>query len=234
MQALKRLTRKMGLVCACAVVVLWTGGCVVHRGKDFGSYLGTGEQTKITQVYNVEKAPHPNSKQTIVLLPLLGNMTASFSTNFQAMLVHEAQRYFEPRIVMIRPGDMLAEYAGEENIAPNPGFIYFNEVSHLGKLLGVDYILIVWVRNVRIYTPQDINLYFAMVDVQTGKILGEMDAHFHAADQRVLIALEDYLQSRRARPFSRQQLDVMLQSPREYQLFVASECNRAFAEKLWP
>ncbi len=223
---------RCGLVCATLISVL--AGCVLQRGVDFGSPLGAPEDIRAIRLYNVNTNLFLTEQQAVLMLPPLGNVTPELRDALQQRLLEAAQNYFTARVVGVSPYGKLAAYINEKNLVPEKGFFNFGEISFLGQLMQGDYIICVWVQAVRQYPPQNVALYMAIVESATSEVVAQLDANMDASEQEVLVSLADYLQRRRARPFSRADLDVMLQSPSEYQAFVASECFRVLTYKFSP
>ena len=240
MHTARRWSRVGGL----SALVLMTGlsGCVLQRGVDFGSRAGRAENIPVIRVYNVGPEAWPDQTQTILLLPPLGNAIPKYRESLQLDLQEELQKYFNARVVGVSARGKMEEYVAEKNLAPESGFFDFEEVKRLGALMQADYVVCTWVQEIRPYPPQILSLYMTILDVQRGDLLIELDATFNAAEQKVVVALEDYLQRRRARTYDRNSLDMMLQSPNDFHLFAVSECCRAMAlelvpqpeTKLWP
>ncbi len=217
-----------------AVLLLLTGGCIARRGKDFGSYVGRAEDIPIIRVFNVESDIYPTPKQTILLLPPLGPISPKMRDSLQLDFQEEFQKYFNARVVTISAKGSMAEYVTEKNLAPESGFFDYDEVLRLGSLMQSDFVVCIWVQELRPYPPQTLALYLAIMDVNGNHLIAELDARFNAAEQKVNIALQDYLQRRVARKFDRGSLDMMLRSPAEFHLFATAECSRALAQELIP
>ncbi len=216
--------------------VLATGlcGCVLQRGVDFGSRAGRAENIPVIRVYNVVPGSWPDQTQTVLLLPPLGQAIPKYRESLQLDIQEEFQKYFNARVVSVGARGKMEEYVSEKNLLPESGFFDFEEIKRLGALMQADYVVCTWIQEVRPYPPQILSLYITMLDVQGGNLLIELDATFNAAEQKVVVALEDYLQRRRARTYDRNSLDVMLQSPSDFHLFAISECCRAMALELAP
>ncbi len=215
-------------------ILPWWCGCVLQRGVDFGSRAGRAEDIPIIRVYNVEPESWPARNQTILLLPPLGAVTQEYRDSLQRDLQEEFQKYFNARVSDISPKGKMEEYVSGKNLAPESGFFDFEEIKRLGTLMQADYVGCTWVQEIRPYPPQILSLYITILDVSRGVLLAELDATFNASEQKVVVALEDYLQRRRSRSFDLNSLNFMLQSPSEFHLFAVSECCRAMAMELAP
>lgn len=217
-----------------AIMLIVSSGCIARRGADFGSYVGRGENIPIIRIFNVEQNSYPTSKQTILLLPPLGDITSKFQNSIQHDLQEEFQTYFNARITSISPQGSMAEYVTEQNLAPENGFFDYDEILRLGKLMQADFVICTWIQELRPYPPQLLALSMAVMDVNKNRLTAELDARFNASEQKVVIAMQDYLQRRIARKFDRASLDMMLSSPAAFHVFAMAETCRALALELIP
>ncbi|NCD35010.1 MAG: hypothetical protein EOL87_16530 [Spartobacteria bacterium] len=225
-------TQRTGQSVVMMAVMLLATGCVLKRGDDFGSYVGRSETVPIIRVYNVSAGKAPPASTTVMILPPLGDIKSPYSESLQQDIQEELQKYLNARVVTASPKGKLSEYVTEENLAPESGFFDFGEIARLGSLLGVDYMFCTWVSDWRPYPPQTLSLYLVLLETKNGSVLAELDAVFEASEQRVHVALENYLQRRVSRPYDKQNFNVLLESPTAYRHFVVAECCRAMAFEL--
>lgn len=195
--------------------------------------MGRAENIPLIRVYNVGDQGAPTSRDTILILPPLGH-AGMYQSKLLSSFQEEFQKYFNARVVSVSGEGRMGEYVNQQNLVPEDGFFDFEEIKRFGSIMQSEYVACIWVQEVRAYPPQVLSLYMTILDVNAGSLLIELDATFNASDQKVVVALQDYLQRRRARRFDRQNLDVMLQSPTEFHQFVAAECSRAMAQELSP
>ncbi|MDD2235983.1 MAG: hypothetical protein PHP44_00420 [Kiritimatiellae bacterium] len=226
--------RSVAVLLPAWVLAAGLSGCVLQRGVDFGSRAGRAENIPVIRVYNVMNEAWPDQTQTVLLLPPLGQVTPKYRESLQLDLQEEFQKYFNSRVVSVGARGKMEEYVAEKNLVPESGFFDFEEIKRLGELMQTDYVVCTWIQEVRPYPPQSLSLYITILDVTRGDLLIELDATFNAAEQKVVVALENYLQRRRARTYDRNSLDMMLQSPSDFHLFAISECCRAMALELAP
>ena len=217
-----------------AGILIVTSGCIAQRGRDFGSFAGRPEDIPVIRVYNVQEGNYPGPSQTMLLLPPLGEISPAFRDSLQLDIQEEFQNYFNARITSINAEGKMAEYVAAKNLAPEAGFFDFAEIGRLCELMQTEYAICTWVQELRPYPPQVLTVYMTILDVKQKKLIAELDATFNASEQKVVIALQDYLQRRRARKFNRSNLDFMLQSPSEFQRFAISECCHTLALELAP
>jgi hypothetical protein len=207
-------------------------GCVAQHGRDFGHWAGAADYVPLIRITMADDKKALTANDTILLIPPLGAMDQKTKEAFQQDLLREAQRFLRPRVVGVKLNGDLTKYVTEENLSPTPGIIDGQEAARLGRLMNASHVLCVWVSRSRVYPPQDLTAYFVLVNSETGRVVGEMNANFNAEEQRVVVALAEYLQSRRAREYDRTSLEIMLRSPAEYRGFVASHCIRAVAKEM--
>jgi len=221
------------LIAVLYVGAMFLSGCAVYRGKDFGHWAGRAENRRLTYIYNQKQTHIPTNGEFVMILPPLGNIPKESCRPFQACLQKEAQQNTPARVGMLSVDRHLEEYVHEKNLVPDPGQFDFQEVGRLGRLMGASHVVCVWVNRSQLATPQDMSLYFAVVESEAGRVVIEMNGDFDASEQEVVMALNDYLQGCRALEFDAAHLDFILKSPSEYQAFVAHECMQALTAGLW-
>ncbi len=222
----------LSVVIFCCLIFLIS--CVTRRGIDFGHWAGSAENVPLIHVYNLTRNPPLVPSNIIAVLPPLGVLPEEDRDGFHQAFLREAQHYFRAQVIAVKKEGVFVNYLEEKNLAPHPAILDFAEIARLGKLLGAKYMLCSYVREVKQYPPQNYAIYFAMIATDNGNSVCEMDAHFNAMEQRVEVALGEYLQSRRARPYDRTNLEIMLRSPMEYRAFVLAMSCKAMAEAVWP
>ncbi len=223
------------------MAALWVGiagalvlsGCAVYRGVDFGHWAGRPEDRSLTQVYDVKPVRHPKPGEFILVLPPMGAMEETYRPVLHTRVYVEAQQNIPARVNMLQLDRRLAEYVNEKNMVPVPGQFDFQEVGRVGRLLGASHVICIWVNKAIFTAPQNLDLYFAVVESEEGAVVAQMSAQFDASEQKVVMALNDYLQAYRAREFDRPNLDFIQRSPSEYMAFVANRSMNALESALW-
>lgn len=208
-------------------------GCVVRRGVDFGHWARPGEQIDTVRIFGPAEEDRLSGNERILLLPPMGKMTRKNMDAIRVSLYHAMRHRFPAEISYAKKDGRLAEYLAEDNLLLFDGTFNFQESGRLGRLLGASHVLCVRVCKLRPYPPQVLSLRFALVETESCQAVAEMSAIFDASEQQVVTQLGDYMQSRRARKFNQQNLDIMLRSPSEYTAFVMDRCLYAFADKVW-
>lgn len=212
----------------CAVLA---SGCVAKRGVDFGHWARTGERINLIRVFKSVDIKPFSGEETILVLPAIGSdMQPEARERLRRTLQDELRYYFSARIVGLDSKGPLGEYLQESDLKLAGDFSDMQEMGRIGTLVGASHVLYVQVRGYRPYPPQLLNLCLTLVETSTLKPAVELNASFDAGEQQVVLALGDYLQSRRARHYDTQNLDIMLNSPGEYSDFVSSACGRALAD----
>jgi hypothetical protein len=208
-------------------------GCAVYRGVDFGHWAGRAEDRALTQVYDVKPIRLPQSGESILVLPPMGKMDETYRSVLHTRVFVEAQQNIPARVNMLQIDRRLAEYVNEKNMVPVAGQFDFQEVGRVGRLLGASHVICIWVNKAIFNAPQNLDLYFAVVESEEGTVVAQMSAQFDASEQKVVIALNDYLQAYRAREFDRPNLDFIQRSPNEYIAFVANRSMNVLESALW-
>ena len=209
-------------------------GCVVKRGITFGHWAGTGEKISLIRVYNLDSSLLPPRDAKIVVLPPLSQLPDIPRQEFKQILLKSLRNQVPVPIFEVDPEGPLSDYVREDNLAPTMGVFDFQEAARLGRLLGASHVLCTRVQNFRLHPPQVLAVYVGLVEATSGKVVMEMEGSYDASEQQVVMAMDDYLQSRRARGYDKTNLEIMMRSPIEFQTFVCTQCSKALAETLWP
>ena len=203
------------------------------RGIDFGHWTGRGERQILTHVYNLQQTIAPSNGQFVLILAPMGVMQEEYRALLHANIIKEARQNTPGQVIKLEMNENISEYVSEKNLLSMPGLFDFQEVGRVGRLFGASHVICVWVNKARFTAPQDLDLYFAVVESSQGRVVAEMNGQFDASGQTVSLALNDYLQSCRSREFDRPNLELIEKSPAEYQAFVAHECMKALMALLW-
>lgn len=221
-------------LCMAVFAILLLPGCVVQRGIDFGHWAQTGQKIPLTR-FIIPAQPQSRTPLTkIALLPTIGKLPSSSLETIDTHMLQEAQLAFQTPVIMIDRNGKMAQYVTLKNLIPMGDIWNNREIARLGQLMGVSHVLCWRVRNWRQYQPQNMIIDFILVETTYGAMEMEMLAAFDAREQQVIIALDQYLRNRSARKYDRQNLDIILRSPKEYCGFIATECMWGMSEKLWP
>ncbi len=217
---------------AAACVLMVAGGCVAKRGVTFGHWAMRSERINTVRIFVPESGAGFSGDEKLLLLPPLGDMPVDNVAQLQKHIHQEMLNYFRAPVYTISPDGRMKEYLDADNLLLHSGQFDIEEVSRLGELLGVSHVLCVLVRQFRPYPPQVLALSLVMVKTETREVAAEMDATFDASQQEVILAADQYLQTRLAREYSAQNLDILLRSPTQYSGFVSAYCCRILAQVL--
>lgn len=215
------------------LLLICSSGCVAARGKDFGHWARTAEKIRLVHIYNFKEQNSLNDKETILLLPPVGRMPGNNLKDLQSNMYQEMRNYFPVSVFTTTSEKIQTDYMTDDNLYLTGDKFNPGEVGRLGKLMGASQVICTHVRDFRPYLPQVLALYIVVVNTVSGEITAEINATFDSAEQQVILAAGEYMQSRRARKFDSQSLDILLRSPTEYSAFVSAQCASEMKEKLW-
>ncbi len=208
-------------------------GCVLQRGIDFGHWAQSGEDIPLIRFVEPLGAPGNAPLKKVALLPVLGGLAPEYLAMLDDHLLQESKFHFRVPLLTIDRQGKLGEYVTQANMLPMGDVWNTREAARLGQLVGVSHVLCSRVRSWQPYQPQQLVMDFALVETAFGATVLEMNAMFDARSQTTLLALDKYLRNRSARPYNRQNLDIILRSPAEYSGFVTAQCMGLLAEKIW-
>jgi len=215
----------LGLLILCVTLP----GCLASKGVTFGHWARTAEKVNLVRVMTQADAPEFMPDQIILILPPIGRIPDDNRMTLYNNICREAGNYLPGRIVKLNEDERLREYLSADNIAGMSDSFNTHEIAKLGYLFSADHVIATYISEFRPYHPQIINIHMAVVQTEKNRAVVELTAFLDAGEQQVLLAMSDYLQSRRARKFDFQNLDIMLNSPAEYGSFAATLCLKAIA-----
>lgn len=204
-------------------------GCVAKHGVDFGHWALTPERR---QLVRFRAAPDAFLKldSTIAVLPVIGEMPSDNAERFRTQLVLNLQDHLP--LNMITPAGEVAEspLLKKENLV-DAGTPRLTEIAGAGKIMEASDVLCIFITEFNPYPPQKIYFQAWLVRTSDASLSGTFSGAFDAAEQQTVIALAEYMQSRRARKYDDNNLDIMLQSPSEFSDFVCSYAARHMARQ---
>jgi hypothetical protein len=226
----RRLCQSLILLSSVALLA----GCVSKRGIDFGHWALQGEHINTIRIFESESRKNLTGKERVLLLPVMDGDAKESRAILQAQFFRSMKTYLPVRVVLAEENNAYTSYLQEDNLIAPDGQFDVSEAGRIGKLHGATHVLCVGIREWQQYPPQTLALTITMIDCASQQVILAMDATFDASEQQVVMALGDHLQRRKAMKYSDHSLDTLLRSPTKYAMFVASQCNRAIAAKLWP
>ncbi len=214
------------------LVIPILSGCVVQKGIDFGHWAKTAERIKLVKIFAPQNASKMSGQEQILFVPVLGTMPEELKPIINDNFYQEIRNYVPARTFTVSDDSANAEYLSKKNLIGTGDMINTTEIARLGSIFEATDVLVIFIRNLRPYPPQVLSFQLVMVNTASTEIRLKIDGTFDASEQQVVLALADHMQSRRARKFDAQNLDVMLQSPKEFSSFVASYTSHALAREL--
>ncbi len=205
-------------------------GCVAKRGVDFGHWSRTPERIEPIRVMRTDRdAAFSVGDRLLVLTPVGKAAPPDARQGLLNNMIREIQ-HATPLHPFSLDSAVPARYWREDNIADAGGRFDLDEIVRLGALFNAPYALCVHVNAWRPYPPQVLALRMTLVDIAAGEPLAELNGSFHAEEQQVVVAMDDWLQARRARKYDAHNLDILLRSPAEYSAFVSARCVQRLFE----
>ncbi len=229
------LLRSMRALALFALLPALLSGCVLMRGRDFGSWAQPGE--KIDLVHFIipsssgEKQMVPGA--CIAMIPIFGDMPQPYLDQLNRNLLNEAKVYFQVNTVDVDRYGRFESYIKPENLMPVDGTFNTSEIARIGQILGVPYVLCARLASYRMHPPQQLVMHFTLVDTSTFTTWLEMKTSYDATEQAVLVLADRYLRARIGRPYNKTNLDILLRSPAQYSSFAAAHAMASMAEAIW-
>ena len=222
--------RLAALLAALPVIL---AGCVLVRGRDFGSWAQSGEKIDLVHLIGpiTDKRMEPNAR--IAMIPIFGDMPQPYLDQLNRNLLNEAKIYFQVNTIDVDRYGRFESYIRKENLMPVDGVFNASEIGRLGRILGVPYVLCARLVSYRLHPPQELAMHFILVDTSTFSAWFEMKASYDASEQAVLILADRYLRSRVGKPYNQTNLDILLRSPSQYSSFVSAHAMGSMAEAIW-
>lgn len=216
-----------------AMMPLLLNGCVLMRGRDFGSWAQPGEKIDLVHFIGpvTDQRMEPNAH--IAVVPIIGDMPQPYLDQLNRHLLSEAKIYFKVNTIDIDRYGKFQSYISKENILPVDGSFNTSEIARLGRILGVPYVLCARLTSYRLHPPQELTMHFTLVDTSTFAAWFEMKASYDASEQAILILADRFLRSRMGKAYNKTNLDILLRSPSQYSSFTAAHAMASMAEAIW-
>jgi hypothetical protein len=199
-------------------------GCSTWGNKrDF-----SGQSSRPTDHFRVqflvpeEIAQRPIAVGSLLLLEPVGMVDAKQSQTLMMAIWQELQQLLPGLVRSPRQGGPFAPYTSGANLTMDDGRLNEAELERIGRLAGASHLLIARVISYRPYHPQSLIMEWILLDVAQRRAVLVMAGALDATEQKVLMAAENYVRSRRSDPSASSGLDVMLRSPREFCRFGAA------------
>lgn len=204
-------------------LMLNLAGCVAFRGSDFGHWARLADYIPLIQA-RLPSGPSTNAVHNVLLLTPLGGGSESERKIIGETLYQELRTRLGPTSLALDDKDPVNRYVNSANLLDGDT-PRTDEIVRLGSMAGASHVVCMTVRDWHPYPPQRLNARLFIVDVSARSLAVEVDACLDAAEQQVVMALGEYLQERRAMPFEKYSLQIILQSPSEFLRFATSVCS---------
>ncbi len=215
------------LVIAC-LTGLMTSGC---RTKRIAPLNVSTKQHSPVRMHIYEKLD-PEQISQLLILPPLGIDNPEERTRFHRTLYRAAQRRFKAPVKLVITDSAYAPYVEKDNLLLNDGTINLEEISIIGKLMNTSYVICPYVRELKPYHPQRIDIRLVVVNTDKGSIAAEISGVFDAQDNDVIDYFMKYGESHKNKTESKDDLSFKIKSPAAFQAFVADMCTSVMVDKL--
>ena len=215
------------------VVLLANGtGCTTGIKRQFNhDSFRPNEHFRVQFLLPEGIGERPVPIESLLLLPPVGLADEAQSLMFMLGMWQELQQNLPGIVRTPRTEGPFAPYTDASNLLMDDGRIDGDELERIGRLAGASHLLIARVIHYRPYHPQSIIMEWHLLDVKRKRQVLILAGAMDASEQKVLIAANNYVRSRRSDPTSSGSVDVLLRSPREYSRFTSAQA--ADALKAW-
>ncbi len=221
------------LILVCATVLLV--GCA-HVKKNKPIKIRTDQNSPMRMhIYDWPEKPGkdaPRYVERILLLPPLGIEDPGARRRFHEQLYSGAQRRFTTPIKLVQPGSAYAPYIDDSNLMRNDGSLDVGEVAFIGALMNCTHVICPYVRDLKPYHPQRIDISLMVVNSGTGKVCAEFSGVFDARESDVFDYFMQYIKAHKSKKESKDDLGFKIKSPAAFQGFVADMCGTIMADRL--
>lgn len=215
---------KMGLL---LLAVSHTFGCAARMGRDYGSvFFPTADYYRVQRVWPAGDHA-PVAVDRLLLLPPVGDVSPALSGLVTGHLHQELQQLIPGAVHIPEQRGAYADYTTKDNLVADDGKPIIEELVQMGRMAGASHVLLIRLFEFRPYPPQRIFMEWTLIDVQQQVARLLLIGGIDAAEQNVLVAADQFLRERRARPYNAENLDFLLRSPREYSSFAVAQAVNA-------
>ena len=219
------ISRTLAITC---MLGLLTSGCRTQTIAPLS--VNTTQHSPVRM--HVYDSPDPLYINKVLLLPPLGLENPDERDRLQKTLYSAAQRRFTVPINMISSDSAYAPYTDESNLICSDGTINLDEISIIGNLMNTVYVICPYVRELKPYHPQRIDIKILVIDASKNQLCAELSSVFDAQDNDTFDYFMEYSQSHKNKGESYDDLTFRIKSPAAFQAFVADMCSSVMAEKL--
>ncbi len=206
------------------LLLLGGTGCAAVYNRDYGRVpFQPARHFHVQLLYPTDSPEKPINVGSLLVLPPVGNLSEEQENMFFLSLWQELQQILPGAIRAPKTDGPFAGYIRTDNIFLDDGRMAMGELERIGRLANTSHLLVVRIVEYRPYHPQRIAMEWSLLDVEKEQIVLIMVGGLDAAEQKVLVAADGFLRSRRARPYNTGNLDLLLRSPREYSGFAMAQ-----------
>ena len=116
-------------------------GCVLMRGRDFGSWAQPGEKIDLVHFITPAEAKKIEPSACIAMVPIFGEMPQPYLDQLNRHLLDAAKVYFHVNVLDIDRYGRFAPYIRADNLMPVDGSFNASEIARIGQILGVPYVM---------------------------------------------------------------------------------------------
>jgi hypothetical protein len=214
-----------------AVIALLMQGCVAQHGVDFGHWALVAERRDLVRANVAPLAVLPQHA-TIAVLPTLGKMTEETATRLRTQLCVNLQDHAPLNLIITTADTTESPLLQADNLLEIGGSPRLSEIAGAARVFDASHVICISVTDYSPYPPQKVYFTAWLIKAADASLVATMAASLDASEQQTVMALADFLQSRRARPYDDTHLDIMLQSPAEFMDFVCAYSARHIVQDL--
>jgi len=218
----------------CALISL-TSGCAMHKSALPKITTDQHSLVRLHRLHWPEKTDplgRPAQLKNILLLPPLGIKDSETQRKLQQHLYSATQRHFYTPIKMVLADSSYAPYISKKNLIFDDGTINIEEIAFIGTLMNSSHILFPYVRELKPYHPQLLDIQLMLIDANTGKICAELTSVFDARESDVRTHFINYCMRQKNEQEPSDIQHFKIKSPDTFQAFVSEMCSAVMADEL--
>lgn len=227
------ILRLLAMACTLGLI---TSGCSSKKIKPMK--INTEQNSAVRM--HVYDWPEQTQKMTpgtvgveqILILPPLGIEDLDLQQSFLQQLYGAAQRRFATPLKTVQVNSAYAPYISDNNLMRNDGSLDVGEVAFIGALMNCSHVICPYVRELKAYHPQRIDIRLMVVNIGTGKVCAEFSGVFDARENDVFDYFMEYSKAHKSKKERVDDLGFKIKSPAAFQSFVADMCSTVMADRL--
>lgn len=168
----------------------------------------------------------------ILILPPLGLEDPNKQRDFHEKLYSAAQRRFKTPLKLVMADSSYAPYVTKNNLVKNDGTINAAEVAFIGALMNSSHVICPYIREMKPYHPQRIDINLMLIEAGTGKVCAEFTGVLDARESDIFDYFIEFSKMHKTDKESTDDLRFRIKSPNAFQAFTADMCCTVMAERL--